>query len=254
MAGKRWTMQEDAAVSANFASMCANEIADLLPGRTQRAVQHRAKDLGLYRSPQAGGRLRAVKWERDLASRLGEPVDEWLQRRYVKEQASMRDLLAETGINMRTLMRLMREYSITPISASEAVHRQMSRDPQFVTRLVRAGSSRKSHQQRAIFRQEHWREACSTQELAFREALVQANLSPVSEMAVDMFNIDFAFPSAKLAVELDPRWHRSPHKRPQDRRKDTYLKERGWVVLRLDARTSASYNVAKVVAALKSLA
>ena len=151
-------------------------------------------------------------------------------------------------------MRLMRKYNIAPISAKEAVARQMESDPDFLDRLEKNRSAPSTHRNRAIGRQVNWREFCSPGELSFLATLNAAGLWPVPQLAVESFNIDFAFPDEMLAVELDPRWHNSPAKRPGDAKKDKCLAALGWSVLRLDTRTSDEYNVAKVLSALSARA
>jgi len=47
------------------------------------------------------------------------------------------------------------------------------------------------------------------------------------------YRIDLAHLSLKLAVELDGPNHQSTAQRKRDRRKDTWLKQMGWKVLRL---------------------
>jgi len=50
------------------------------------------------------------------------------------------------------------------------------------------------------------------------------------------YRIDFALPTVRLAVEIDGESHRSQERRERDRRKDEYLGQRGWTVLRFTNR------------------
>lgn len=52
--------------------------------------------------------------------------------------------------------------------------------------------------------------------------------------AIDIFNIDLAIPSRKLAIEIDGgNWHTSPRKRAQDKKKEDYLLANGWKILHI---------------------
>jgi very-short-patch-repair endonuclease len=66
--------------------------------------------------------------------------------------------------------------------------------------------------------------------------------------------IDFAFPGAKVAVEIDGwAWHVDHDRFANDRRKGNALVHAGWVVLRFtwhDLTTAPHSVVAQIVAAL----
>ncbi len=58
MAGKPWTQEEKDFVKANYVSMSCAEMAEQLPGRTTRSVQHLFGQLGLERpQPKIGDKL-----------------------------------------------------------------------------------------------------------------------------------------------------------------------------------------------------
>ncbi len=253
MAGKQWTTQEDKLISDNFDSMSAEGIASMLEGRTFKAVQHRAKALGLTKSVQEAVSIRSSAWVDALSKQLGESVSDWLRRRYVDEKATYRELTAEANINTRSLMRLMRRFGISPISPSEAGKRQKERDPESFNRFVSKRNEPESKRKAALTRQANWRKCSSDRENELLDAMQAASLAPVREYAMGIFNIDFAFVDAQLAVELDPGWHNSGRHLERDRRKDNLLTANGWTVLRLDTRRDTSFNVQKVVAALASI-
>lgn len=254
MAGTPWTTEEDNTIRVAFWMKDTAAIAALLPGRTTRAVSHRAKALGLKKSPKDWGRIKSFNWQNALEKQLGEPICAWLGRRYVDEEATYRELIAEACINTRSLMKLMRQCDIRPISASEAVQRQMAANPNFLERMHAASHTDKAEAKRALTRQEYWIERQTMGKFLFMLALHTAGIWPVCELAVERFNIDFAFPRDMLAVELDLRWHRSRMRREADNKKDQRLAELGWTMLRLDSRTSKSFNVRKVSEALNELA
>lgn len=251
---KVWTKEEDEILKKHFWTNDSHEIAKLLPGRTYRAVQHRAKKLGLKKSPSDRGRIESLKWKRELIDRLGEPICNWLERRYNEEHATYRELTAEANINTRSLMRLMNKCGIEPLTPQKAVNRTIENNPDFLANLHKAAGSPKAQRSRAKYRQENSQELMNEGELDLLGALHEAELAPIPELAFDVFNIDFAFPDIKLAVELDSTWHNSESKAPTDERKEAALSSAGWSLLRLDLRTSTSYNVAKVVDAVNSLA
>lgn len=253
MSGKLWTAQEDDVIRNNFWSMKAEDIASMLDGRTKKSVHHRAKALGLKKSMQDKTSISTSAWIDKLSEQLGEPVESWLRRRYVDEGATYRELTAEANINTRSLMRLMRRFNITPISASEAAKRQKDKDPEAFERFLSERLSPEAKRKAALTRQANWRKTSSDREDELLKSLNDASLYPEREYAVDVFNIDFAFVDAKLAVELDPRWHNTGRKAKADKKKDEFLTSCEWTVLRLDARRSTSFNVQKVVAALASI-
>jgi very-short-patch-repair endonuclease len=251
--GARWTEVEDATVCDMWSSHTAREIAVSLAGRTARAVLHRAKTLDLHKTPEQAGSAHSLRWERKLEASLGEPVCEWLKRRYA-EEATYCELTVEVGINTRSLMRLMRKCNIEPISPSEAAKRLIRDRPEIIDNLVASGQSQESRRKIARTRRKNWRSVQSSQERDFLNALHEVGLSPECEYPVDRYNIDFAFVSHQLAVELDPLWHKTGRKAEMDAGKDALLKSRGWTVLRLESRCSMSFNVTKIESALKELA
>lgn len=253
MAGVRWSEEEDNIIRSNFGKLYAEDIAALLPGRTRKAVLHRAKALGLKHTPETHGAMLSAAFDAEMEAQLGEPIGEWLMRRYVAEKATYREICRELNINTRTLMRWMRANSIEPIDASAAAKRSWKTSPHMRNAFA-PDVQRRRALSIARSRQERWETFMNAGEYELFDALRAAGLNPVPQLAVSTFNIDFAFPAVKLAVEYDSRWHNSPVKRPMDRRKDAYLTSRGWTVLRLDTRVNTSYNVQKVSDALQSLA
>ena len=72
-------------------------------------------------------------------------------------------------------------------------------------------------------------------------------LTPIPFYAIDKFNVDFAFPDEKLAVEYQGgNWHNTPKKQAQDEAKAAFLKANGWTLLVFPriakARTNNSGN------------
>ena len=255
MSRSSWRKYEDDLVRKFHATHTAKEIAAMLVERTTRAVFHRVETLNLPKKiPATVGQFKTKRWDAKLEAKIGEPIATWLRRRYIDEKATYRELTAELGINTRSLMRLIRLSNIEPIDAREAVSRSIENNPNFLKSFRDASNTTETHRKVALWRQVNWQKFCSQDELDFLSALNIAELFPVPQLAVETFNIDFAFPDSRLAVEFDPRWHNSPRKRPMDAKKDSVLRALGWTVLRLDNRTSTSFNVRKVSHALKDSA
>lgn len=70
-------------------------------------------------------------------------------------------------------------------------------------------------------------------EKAFAAALTSIGLPYCSQFALGPYTIDFAIPENHLAIECDgDYWHSQPSCITRDKRKDKYLLNRGWRVLR----------------------
>jgi very-short-patch-repair endonuclease len=77
------------------------------------------------------------------------------------------------------------------------------------------------------------------------EALYSNGFCPIAHMAVDKFNIDLAFLSKKLAVELDGGcWHNTAKKIRQDEAKQSLLESKGWTIIRIKARRKQWADIA----------
>lgn len=254
MSGSRWTDVEDEYLRMASRNLTAAEIAVRLE-RTPRSIHHRAQILGLrMKTPAEIGAYNSERWLANLEAKLGEPVCAWLRRRYIGEKATYRELTKETGINTRSLMKLMKRCEIDPIDARTAVRREMAEDPNFLAPMLAAARTPEATRKRALWRQVNWQTFCSPQELEFLHALNDASLFPIPQLAVGTYNIDFAFPDAMLAVETDPLWHKSKRKRPRDGKRDAFLTAEGWTVLRLESRNSMAFKVRKVSEAITSRA
>ncbi|WP_145523302.1 endonuclease domain-containing protein [Virgibacillus sp. SK37] len=63
--------------------------------------------------------------------------------------------------------------------------------------------------------------------------LLQHGLYPISQYRVGKYRIDLAFPKQLIAIECDGKaYHSTPKQKAHDRRKDKFLRDRGWIVLR----------------------
>lgn len=73
-------------------------------------------------------------------------------------------------------------------------------------------------------------------ETMFLELFKAVGIPVVPQYAIDIFNVDFAIPDAKLAIEIDGgNWHIDhPRKIAQDTKKQSFLTEAQWTILRFD--------------------
>lgn len=96
----------------------------------------------------------------------------------------------------------------------------------------RITGSKRSHDdlcKRARTKQE--RGVLSGDEAEIMDGFIAAGLNPIPLYAVDKFNIDFAFPDERVAIEYHGgNWHNTAEKRTQDERKRRYLESIGWTV------------------------
>jgi very-short-patch-repair endonuclease len=65
-------------------------------------------------------------------------------------------------------------------------------------------------------------------------AFAEARLHAVAQYVIGYYVVDFAFPDDQLVVECDGKyWHALPKQQRIDHSKDSYLRNRGWSMLRL---------------------
>lgn len=75
----------------------------------------------------------------------------------------------------------------------------------------------------------------SSLETALHDELARRGIPFDAEYAIGPYTVDIAFPSAQLVVEADGAyWHGTERQQAKDRRKDTYMQNHDWTVLRLD--------------------
>lgn len=83
-----------------------------------------------------------------------------------------------------------------------------------------------------IARTKQERAVLSGDEAAIMAGFNAAGLFPVPLFAIHRYNIDFAFPDARLAIEYNGgNWHNTPKKRREDAIKQAWLEANGWTVV-----------------------
>lgn len=241
MAGIPWTPKEDQLIKELYPEQSSKDIAARLPGRTTKAVDHRIGKLGLS-GERTGLGYKDLRdsFDQALSEQVGEPIGDYLRRRYVVEKATYRELCAELNINTRTLMRRMEQYGITPIDPKTAGRRNYRKNKDvYRHNLTAYRNNDKVVSKIAKTRQGQWSKFSSDNAKAVFFALKEMGFSPIPEYAVYRYNIDLAFPDQKLAVEIDGgNWHTSPVHQKKDNKKESYLTSQGWTVLRVGTPTS----------------
>lgn len=172
------------------------------------------------------------------------PSADTLRREYCDAYQSSPTLALKYGVTCSTLCRWLKAYGIPARSASEAKQLDMARwsreDRLRLTAASRAliTGRKRSHEDRTKRAKGVQRKAkLSTYEGALLRALQDHGLHPIPQMAVDIFNIDFAFPKQLLAIELHGGcWHNTPQKKAYDEAKRALLEPLGWRILVIRAR------------------
>lgn len=77
------------------------------------------------------------------------------------------------------------------------------------------------------------RRTMSFPERYFKTKLDALNVEYVQEHPVGRYFVDFAFIDAKIALEIDGKQHQVEPQLSSDKRKDVFLTERGWHVIRI---------------------
>jgi very-short-patch-repair endonuclease len=82
-------------------------------------------------------------------------------------------------------------------------------------------------------------------------ALVMNGYYVQTQVPCGKYRIDLALPSLKIAIEADGKaYHSTPAQKAHDRRKNAYLRENGWRVLRFSGR-QINRELGRVLARIK---
>jgi very-short-patch-repair endonuclease len=168
--------------------------------------------------------------------RIPRPSIDSLRHAYIEEEQPMRILAKKYKVSLSTMFNWFRAYGIPSRSHSEAKRLDFAKGQQSIP--PNHTGKKRTHEdlcRRALNKQKNPR-LSRYEELLFK-TLLSFCFKPIPHMAIDKFNIDFAFPDQRLAVELDGGcWHNTPKKRQQDEAKTTFLQSDGWIILRIKAR------------------
>lgn len=88
-------------------------------------------------------------------------------------------------------------------------------------------------------------------EVEFALALHERGLVWAPRHHVGKYRMDFAFPKSKIDVEVDgATYHAFPDQQKRDDRRDAYLNQRGWFVVRISAH-DAKFKTADAIQKVK---
>lgn len=92
---------------------------------------------------------------------------------------------------------------------------------------------------RRVVEEKGWESGTNLENLAARR-LDQAGFRPRvhvdQQHRVGRYRLDFAWPELQIALEIDGWHHRSPEGAARDAERDSWLRSKGWLVLRVDDR------------------
>jgi very-short-patch-repair endonuclease len=162
-----------------------------------------------------------------------------LTRLYTEEGAPIGAIARQLGIGHRSVRALLTTYGIPQRSPSEnkrASYAKMTAEQRSAMTAASHEAIRgrkRSHDDLCKRAQGKQRSAqMSDDERSIFDALRARGLTPVPLYAVDKYNIDFAFPEIKLAIEYNGgNWHNTPSKIAGDEVKADFLKAGGWTLL-----------------------
>lgn len=158
---------------------------------------------------------------------------------YTRDLRSVQDAADKLGVGRLTVQAIMRSHNIRQRTTAEQRAIDL-REMDYETRLQMTANSRaiitgrrRSHEDLCRRAQGKQRTAVlSDDEAEIMAAFYEAGLHPIPLYAIDKFNVDFAFPEVKLAVEYHGgNWHNTRKKRESDAAKARHLAANGWTLL-----------------------
>jgi len=170
---------------------------------------------------------------------------EMLRRMHWDEGIPLYKLARCLGVGQMRMYRAFKRFDIPTRNQSEAMKLSIAKSGQDgktrTTAAVNAtrGKSRPEEYviKAALSRQKNGK--LSSIEKVFAEVFADLNLQPIPQYVVHRYNIYFAFPEKKIAVELDPDWHKREHKVKHNEKRDAYLASLGWTVIHWKRLTAA---------------
>ena len=146
------------------------------------------------------------------------------------------------GTSRQTVTRLMNDCQISYRSVAEDTrlrYKNMSdKDKKKYTKnAIQANTGRKTPLIERAKRARSLEIICklSPNEQSFDKFLLEYSFCSIPQYAIAIFNIDFAFPKQKIAIELDVgNWHQTTIHQKCQKRKENYLTKQGWIVLRIN--------------------
>lgn len=193
------------------------------------------------------------------------PSNEELRKLYVDDLLGSSELSKMFDCHFVTILKWLREANVTIRNTSEAQKVCMSKRT-YEEKLKFSEASRntegfkKQSPEKRIKYANTMQKNCklSKYEKIFLDELNKNGIETIPQYAIYIFNIDFAIPDLKLAIEVDGgNWHSTSKKKIEsDTKKEKYLSKIGWIVLRIKTRNKnwLSEGINKVKSYLTSSA
>lgn len=174
-----------------------------------------------------------------------EELKDLLHGLHVTQNKSVLQMSKELGISRDAVYKWCAALGIPTRSGSEANRSRFSRASEEERKAVthkantaRRGSKQTAEERENVARGKQATAKMSKYEVLFARWMLEAGLSGfVFNYAFGPYNIDFAFPSHQIAIEVDGgNWHTAPRKVEQDNAKTSALLTHSWRIYRLDTR------------------
>lgn len=156
---------------------------------------------------------------------------------HLKQGRSINELSRDVGISHTPFVRLAKKFNLTFRNKPEASTLNISKNnPIFLddARFNRA----KSVKQYLI-------EKNLKQELLFKSILLKSNKQFIEQHPIGPYNIDFYIQDSRLCIEIDSTKKWGKEKRLKAYQRDSYLKENGYWVLRINKLWLDDYSFIK---------
>jgi very-short-patch-repair endonuclease len=191
----------------------------------------------------------------------GEPLGQYLRRRYEAERCSVQDLARElTGGDVRTVLKTMRRLGV-PVRPRGHQVKGLTKETSDLydlhsLRMQVCNPSQLRHTQIARARGQalRSRRRPSASEKKLADLLAESHLTERWRLQMPWrgYVLDFAFPAVLLDVELDGKNHWNSDRRARDQKRDAFLTGEGWKVVRISTKRFES-NPGKVLAEILAL-
>jgi very-short-patch-repair endonuclease len=190
-----------------------------------------------------------------------EDLRKLIYQMHITDEKSVNMMSKELGVARDTIYRWMAYFGIEPRNVSESARIRMK----YMTSEERKQLASKAHEAvrgskrvqtitERIHRASKASDAArmSKHEKTFAHMLIDADLYDfIFSYPLGIYNIDFAFPAQKVAIEVDGgNWHTTPRKMEQDSKKEAFLTSEGWTIYRwsnLDSSSSGTELIALLV-------